>query len=56
MVDRTAVVSAVGDVEVAQSEHVYFGSDSVALRCTWRFGQNVVRPGRVGTFTVTPPA
>ena len=56
MVDRTAVVSAVGDVQVAQSEHAFFGSDSIALRCTWRFGANVVRPSRVGTFTVTPPA
>lgn len=55
MVDQTAVVSAVGAVLVAQSEHAYFGSDSIALRCTWRFGQNVVRPDRVGTFTVTAP-
>lgn len=56
IVDKTAVVSAVGDVMVAQSEHAYFNSDSIALRCTWRFGQNVVHPDRVGWFTVTPPA
>lgn len=56
MIDKSAVVSAVGQVEVAQSEHVYFASDSIALRATWRFGQNVVRPNRIGSFTVTAPA
>lgn len=52
VVDDTAVVSAVGDVRVAVSEHLFFKSDSVALRCTFRFGQNVVRPDRIGKFTI----
>ncbi len=56
IVDRTAIVSAVGPVEVSQSEHVYFASDSIALRCTWRFGANAVHPNRLGKFTVTAPA
>lgn len=56
VVDQTAVVSAVGPVEVATSEHAFFGSDSIAIRCTWRFGANVVKPNRIGKFTVTPPA
>lgn len=56
VVDKTAVVSAVGPVMVATSEHAYFSSDSIGLRCTWRFGANVVRPDRIGTFTVTAPA
>lgn len=56
VVDKNAVVSAVGPVLVAQSEHHYFSSDSIALRCTWRFGANLVRPDRVGEFTVTAPA
>lgn len=56
IIDKNAVVSAVGPVRVAQSEHAYFSSDSVALRCTWRFGQNVVRPDRIAKFTVTAPA
>lgn len=55
-IDRTAVVSAVGPVRVATSDHLYFNSDSVALRCTFRFGANLVRPDRVGMFTVTAPA
>jgi hypothetical protein len=42
VVDRNAVVSAVGPVMVATSEHQYFPSDSVALRATWRFGHVVV--------------
>ena len=52
LVDKSAIVSVVGDVMVAQSEHAYFSSDSIALRCTWRFGQNVVEPNRIGKFTV----
>ncbi|MFE5340722.1 phage major capsid protein [Isoptericola sp. NPDC056578] len=50
--DRSAVVSAVGQVLVATSEHVFFTSDGIALRATWRFGQNVVRPDRVVKLTV----
>lgn len=52
IVDSTAIIAAVGDVKVAQSEHAYFAADSIALRCTWRFGANVVRPERIATFTV----
>lgn len=56
VVDQSAIVSAVGDVQVAQSEHFYFGSDSIALRCTWRFGANLVKPNRIAKLTVTAPA
>ena len=56
VIDKSAIVSAVGEVMVAQSEHAYFDSDSIALRCTWRFGANVVRPDRIGKFTVTAPS
>ncbi len=52
VVDRNAVVSAVGSVMVATSEHQYFTSDSVALRATWRIGHVVVRADRIGTFTI----
>ncbi|MCL2090888.1 MAG: phage major capsid protein [Micrococcales bacterium] len=52
VIDRSAVVSAVGQVMVAQSEHQYFSSDSIALRCTWRLGWNLVRPERCGKFTI----
>lgn len=55
VIDQTAVVSAVGPVEVATSEHAFFGADSVAVRCIWRFGANVVKPNRIGKFTVTAP-
>lgn len=56
VLDKGAIASAVGEVLVAQSEHAYFSSDSVALRCTWRFGANLVYPNRIGKFTVTAPA
>ena len=52
VVDQRAVVSAVGQVKVATSEHRYFSSDIVLLRATWRFGHVVVRPNRLGVFTV----
>ena len=55
VVDRNAVVSAVGPVLVKADESVYFNSDSVALRATWRIGHNIVRPERLGKFTVTAP-
>lgn len=52
VLDKNAVVSAVGPVQVATSADAYFASDSIGLRCTWRFGATVVHPDRVGTFTV----
>lgn len=55
VLDNTAVVSAVGPVMVATSEHAFFDSDTIAVRCTWRFGQNVVRPNRIGKFSVAAP-
>ncbi|MBF6101442.1 phage major capsid protein [Nocardia cyriacigeorgica] len=54
VLDRNAIVSAVGQIEVATSDQVYFTSDSVALRATWRTGHVVVRPDRIAEFTVTP--
>ncbi|MDW5610007.1 MULTISPECIES: phage major capsid protein [Mycolicibacterium] len=55
VVDQRAVVSAVGPIKVATSEHEYFSSDSVLLRATWRFGHVVVRPNRIGKFSIVEP-
>jgi len=52
VVDRNAIVSAVGPVRVANSEHEFFSSDSIAVRATWRIGHAVVRPERIGKFTI----
>lgn len=52
VIDRSAVVSAYGEVQVDTSEHHYFSSDSIAVRCTWRVGHNVVRPNRIGRFAI----
>ena len=54
--DTNAIVAAAGQVLVAKSEHAYFNSDGIALRCTWRIGWNLVHPDRVGKFTVTAPS
>lgn len=50
--DRTQIVSAVGPVEVAVSEHAAFTSHAVVMRATWSVGWAVVRPDRLGKFTV----
>lgn len=52
VLDRNAVVSAVGPIRIANSEHTFFTSDSIALRATWRIGWNVVRPNRIGKFLI----
>lgn len=52
VIDRSAIVAAYGSLMVSTSEHQYFSSDSVAVRATWRIGQNVVRPARLGKFTI----
>jgi hypothetical protein len=55
VIDRTAIVSAVGNVNLAFSDQVYFSSDSVAVRATFRTGHVVVRPERIGTFSISAP-
>lgn len=52
ILDRTAIVSAVGDVQIATSDQRYFETDSIGVRATWRFGANLVRPERVVNLTV----
>ena len=55
VVDRTAVVSVVGPVSIATSEHAQFARDAIALRATWRIGWGVVRPDRLGKFMLADP-
>jgi HK97 family phage major capsid protein len=52
VVDRNSIVSACGPVKVTQSDHARFSEDAVVLRATWRIGWQLVRPERVGRFTV----
>ncbi|MGO3153406.1 MAG: phage major capsid protein [Galactobacter sp.] len=52
VIDPTAIISAVGSVQVASSEHAMFRSDSIAVRATWRLGWAVKRPERIATLTV----
>lgn len=55
VIDRAAVVSATGTVSIATSSDLYFDSDSIAIRATWRIGHAVVRPERIGKFTIAQP-
>ncbi|WP_204806302.1 phage major capsid protein [Mycobacterium riyadhense] len=54
VVDRNAIVSAIGQVSIATSEHALFAKDSVQLRATWRIGWGVTRPDWIGKFSMEP--
>jgi len=54
VIDQRAVVSAVGPVAVATSEHALFSRDAVQLRATWRIGWGVTRPNWIGKFSLAP--
>ena len=54
VIDSSAVVSAVGPVSIATSEHEQFSKDSVVLRAIWRIGWGIVRPDRIGSFDLEP--
>lgn len=54
VVDQSAIVSAVGPVQVAVSEHALFSRDAVQLRATWRIGWGVTRPNWIGKFSLEP--
>jgi HK97 family phage major capsid protein len=56
ILDRSAVLSAYGEVQLAVSDQAYFGSDSIGVRCTFRFGQKIVDTERVIQLDVTDPA
>ncbi|WP_168706484.1 phage major capsid protein [Gordonia paraffinivorans] len=52
LIDSSSIVSAIGEVQVATSTEAFFASDCVAIRATWRTGHAVVRPDRLGIFTI----
>ena len=52
VIDRRAIMSAVGPLKVATSDDRYFEYDSQGVRCTWRLGHAVVRPERIGKFAI----
>lgn len=52
VIDKAAVISAYSQVEINTSLEAEFKSDSVLVRATVRVGHVVVRPSRLGTFTV----
>lgn len=52
VIDSASILSTYGQLQVAVSEHAYFGSDSVAIRVTWRFGAKIVDPERVVSLTI----
>lgn len=53
LIDKTAIITAVSQLEIATSAEQYFASDSIAVRATWRTGHVLPRPNRIGKFTTT---
>lgn len=51
VVDRSAIVAAVGAVRLARSEDAFFTSDVIALRATFRLGWDVMRANRIAKLT-----
>lgn len=56
VVDRSEIIAAAGELRLAVSEGVYFGSDSYGVRLTWRMGWNVIHPNRLAKVAITLPA
>lgn len=54
--DQSTIIAAAGPIRLAQSEHVYYTTDSLARRVTWRIGWGVVHPSRLAKVSVTLPA
>ena len=52
MLDSSEVVAAYGQLELARSDDFYFGSDSVAIRLTFRLGWKVARVARLQKLTI----
>ncbi len=46
------MLSVYGSVQLATSTDYYFGSDNIALRATFRFGQKIADTARVVKLTV----
>lgn len=53
VLDKTEVVAAYGQLDLARSDDAFFTMDAVAIRATWRIGWGVVRPARLQKLTVT---
>lgn len=52
VLDRKAVLSAYGQVQIARSDHFYFNRDTIGIRATFRFGATVSDTNRVVMVTV----
>lgn len=54
VIDRSAIVSAYGNVMVSTSMDRYHDSDSVSVNTIFRAGHTVPRPNRLGRFSIEP--
>ncbi|OBI18619.1 hypothetical protein A5712_21635 [Mycobacterium sp. E2327] len=47
VVDKNAILAVWGQLLIATSSDYHFNRDSIAIRATWRFGQQIAHPNRV---------
>ena len=52
VLDQATILSVYGAIQLATSTDYYFGSDNIALRATFRFGQKIADTARVVELTV----
>ena len=55
VIDRSEIVSASSQIEIAVSDQHAFDRRGITLRAWWRIGFGVPRPERIGRITVTLP-
>lgn len=51
--DQSQIIAVAGQIQLMQSDHYFYGLDSLARRVTWRVGWGVVRPDRLAKIAVT---
>ena len=55
VLDKSTILSVYGSIQLATSTDFYFGSDNVALRATFRFGQKIADTVWVVEVTIATP-
>jgi len=51
--DQANIIAAAGQIKLATSDQMFFDSDSLARRATWRIGWEVLDPARLAKVTYT---
>lgn len=52
MLDKSEIVAAYGQLQLARSDDAFFQMDAVGIRATWRIGWGIVRTERLQKLTI----